>query len=143
MPSKSFRDAIVALLALVMALAAAYGLDHGLFLLRQLSSYTFNFSTFIWLSALANLLLADGLVALVWWLATCATFPRIVDVVFVLVGVAAVLIIPAVFTLQLSIPLFESGLVSYWNSNSGLLAMAGLFHLFWRRASDRVEAGTR
>jgi uncharacterized membrane protein YdjX (TVP38/TMEM64 family) len=82
------------------------------------------------------LLFAAGLVAWVWWLATRAIYPRAIDVIYVLAGVAAVLILPLAVTLRLNIPLYglmESGPVSFWNLIGALLAAAGAFHLFRRR----------
>ena len=136
MKPKSIQDAILALLALIVALAAAYWLDHGVFLLVQRQSRTFDYLPALWLPALAHLLLAAGLVALVWWLATRATCPRVIDVIYVLAGVAATLIVPLVVTLRLSIPLyglFDSGHVSFWSMTGAVLATAGAFHLFRRR----------
>jgi hypothetical protein len=130
------QDSILALVALIITLAAAYWLDQGVFLLVQQASRTFNTRPAIWLTVLANLALAAGLVALVWWQATRATYPRIIDALYVLAGGAAVLIVPLAFTLPLAIPLYglmNSGRVSFWSVTGAVLAMAGLFHLFRRR----------
>ena len=86
---------------------------------------------------MTQLLLGAGLAALVWWLMTRATFPWVVDVIYALSGVAAVLTIPLIFALQLSIPFLGifSGPVSLWTTTGSVLAVAGICHLFRRRAT--------
>jgi hypothetical protein len=136
MKPKPIRDSVIALLALIITLAAAYWLDDASFRLIQRSRETFDYRFTLWLPALALLLLVAGLLSLTGWLVTRATCPRTVDVIYVLAGVTAVIMVPAVFALGLSVPLYallETGPVSFWTVTGAMLAAAGLFHLFRRR----------
>ena len=136
MKPKQIRDAILALLALVVALTATYWLDYAEYLLIERARQNFDYSYVSWMPALGQLALATGLVALVWWLATGATYPRIIDVIYVLAGLAAVLFIPAVFAFHLTISsyaLIDSGPISLWTVAGATFAMAGIFHLLRRR----------
>jgi hypothetical protein len=136
MKPQSIRDTILALLALLVALAATYWFGYLLFLLVEQAHETSDRTFVFWLPALAQMALAVGLVALVWWLATRANYPRAIDVIFVLAGVAVLFLAPATFALQVNISSFvvvDSGPVSFWTMTGAMLAAAGLFHLFWRR----------
>ena len=138
MKPKPIRDGLLALLALIFALAASYWLDQSIFFLRMRAAHSFDYTFLNWAPALAILTLAAGLVALVRWLASRADFSRVVDVIYVLAGLGPVLLNPLVFALRLSFPLFgvlNSGPVSLWTMTGGILAMAGIFHLFQPRRS--------
>jgi hypothetical protein len=139
MKPNPIRNAVIALLALIIALAAAYWLDHALVLVRQRASQTFDYTYSLWLPGLAELLLAAGLIGLMWWLAARASFPRAIDIVYVLVGLTAALSVPLTFTTNVNLLAFlaiTNGPLSLWTMTGALLAMAGLFHLFRRRPAD-------
>ena len=138
MKPKPIRDGLLALLALIFALAASYWLDQSIFFLRMRAAQSFDYTFLNWAPALAILAMAAGLVALLRWLASHADFSRVVDVIYVLAGLGPVLVFPLVFALQLSFPLhgvLNSGPVSLWTMTGGILAMAGIFHLFQPRRS--------
>ena len=74
--------------------------------------------------------------ALAGWLLTRATCPRVIDMIYVLAGLAAALAIPLTFTTNLDLVAFlaiTTGPISFWTMTGALLAAAGLFHLFRRR----------
>ncbi len=144
MKPKSIRDGIIALAAIIVALAAADLLDQASFLLRQQASQTFDFLPALWLPPLAQSADAAGLVILIWWLATRANFPRVIDALYALAGLAAALAIPLAFTTHLS--LFDAlafnggGRVSCWTMTGAVLAVAGPLHLFRRRPKAESPA---
>ena len=129
-------DAIIALVALAVALVAAYLLDWGTFALLQLAARTFNLGPSLWLPALGRLVLAVGLVGLVWWQATRASYWRPIDGLYVLAGLAATLYLAVIVALHLPLPMLFNGSLSAWTTTGAVLTVAGLFHLFRRPATD-------
>lgn len=131
--AKPFLDSLIALLALVLAFVAAYWLDYVIWWLRQRASQTFNYTFVLWAPPLAQLLLGAGLIGLVWWLATRATFSRVIDVVYVVAGLAAAFTIPLGFTTPINLMLFvrfATGTISLWTMTGAALAAAGIYHFF-------------
>ncbi len=130
---KPIRNAILALVALIIALGAAYGLDDAVIVLIQTSKQTLDFRFTLWLLGLVLMVYTAGLLALAGWLLTRATCPRVIDVIYVLVGVVAVFLIPLIFAFQLNIPVYplgQNGPITFWSMTGAVLAAAGLLHLF-------------
>jgi hypothetical protein len=137
--SKSFREALAALVAFVAALAVANGLDYAVNRLRLYASQTFDFGPFLWLAPLATIALCAGLVTLAWWLGARAQRNAWIGLGYVLIGLLAALYTPLRFTFGLGrfgLPLFglqsPAAPLSYWSLTGSLLAAAGALHLLRR-----------
>lgn len=141
-PRKRLIHAIIAVAAPGAALAAAYNFEWITFNLAQRAARTLaerDYQIAGWAPELLSLLLAGGLVTLVWWQATRAAYPRAIDLLYLFAGLAAVLYEPLIFTLHLQgWPLLGfgiSGHVYFWFMTGAVLTLAGLFHLL--RPADR------
>lgn len=135
--TRSQRDSVVAVAALIAALAAAYGLDRLVHQLRLNATSTFIHWPVLWVPPVANVALAAGLVALVWWLLARAARLGWVGPLYLLVGAAATLCLPVTMTFGAYrwLPLLDAALVtssrSYWGITGAVLAVAGGLCL-WR-----------
>jgi hypothetical protein len=129
--TRSIRDAAAAIVALVAVMAAAYGLDNLVHQLRLRASSSFDFMSVLWIPPLANVALAAGLAALIWWLLARAARPRWIGLLFLLVGLSMTLYLPITMTLgvprnlPLLDPAFFASSRSYWGFTGAALAVAG------------------
>jgi hypothetical protein len=136
MQLRDLRDNIIAILALIVLPTSAYGLDAALHRWRLYAQSTLDMLPYFWGQVLASLPVAFVVLAFAYWLVTRSAAHRLVGLVYLIVGVLAVIYVPLVFTFHLRLPLLLatlSGPISYTYFTGSVMAIAGAFHLLRRR----------
>jgi len=132
MQSRAFRDNTIAVLALFVLPASAYGVDWILFRWRLYAEQSFSISPYMWALLLASLPVAAVALAFAYWLVTRSAAHRLVGLAHMVVGVLGVVYIPLVFLIDLRLPMpiaMFARPVSYFHFTVSVMAVAGAFHL--------------
>lgn len=131
---------IISLAGLVIVFFLAYGFDRLIMAFQQAASAAFALSTFLWLSGIANLVLAGALLLLAWYVNIRAARSRLVSVIFIVLGLLVTFTSALIFTFFATLP--PLGIYEYLTPYSqvvvaaGLVAVIGIAGLIPRKSLD-------
>ena len=123
----------ISFVGLVSALILAYGLDHGVNLLKESSVRTFVLTPYLWGATIANLILACALLGLFWLISVRNQLSRFAGLVFIMVGLT-VTVYPALARSipSLHLPLMGGDVVGFdsrFHLSGALVAAMGIVGL--------------
>ncbi len=106
----------MALIGLVIVFILAYGFDLWIAALQRTATTTFAIAPFLWLSSIANLILAGVLLLLAWFVNMRAANRRLIAVIFVIVGLLVTFASALTFTTLSTLP--PLGIAEFLTPNS-------------------------
>jgi len=113
---------IVSFSGLVITFVLAYGCDRWVESLRAEMTGTFNISSFLWQTGVANLLLAIALLLLTWYVIFWVNRSKLVSAVFLLVGLAVTFATAMEMSFASTLP--PLGIVEFLTPNSHVVYVA-------------------
>ncbi len=129
---------IISLAGLVIVFFLAYGFDRLIMALQQAASAAFALSSFLWLSGIANLILAGALLLLAWFVYFRAAKSKLISVIFTVLGLLGTFASALIFTFFSTLP--PLGIAEFLTPYSrvvvvaGLIAVIGIAGLFPRKS---------
>lgn len=126
----------ISLIGLVIVFVLAYSFDRWTIALQQTATRPFTIVSFLWLSSIANLILAGALLLLAWFVNFRAVNSKLVSVTFVIIGVLVTFASALIFTTLYTLP--PLGIAEFLTPNSrvvfvgaliAILGLAGLIPL--------------
>ena len=114
----------ISLAGLVIVFFLAYGFDRLIMAFQQAASAAFALSSFLWLSGIANLILAGALLLLAWFVIFRAARSRLVSVIFIVLGLTGTFVSAFIFTFFSTLP--PLGVYEFLTPYSRVVIAAGL-----------------
>jgi hypothetical protein len=102
----------------------AYGFDRWIVALQQTTTRAFAITSYLWLSSIANLILACALLFVAWFVNFRATKRKMVSVTFLVIGFLVTFASALIFTAFSTLP--PLGIAEYVNPYSRVVFVAGL-----------------
>jgi hypothetical protein len=131
---------IISLAGLVIVFFLAYGFDRLIMTLQQAASAAFALSSYLWLSSIANLILAGALLLLAWFVYFRAAKSKLISVIFMVLGLLVTFASALIYTFFSTLP--PLGIAEFLTPYSrvvvvaGLIAVIGIAGLLPRKSRD-------
>jgi len=131
---------IISLAGLVIMCFLAYGFDRWIAALQQTASSPFAIASFLWLSSIANLILAGALLLLAWFVNFRAVKSKWVSAAFSIIGLLVTFALALIFTAFSTLP--SLGIIEFLMPNSrvifvmAFIAVIGIAGLIPRKSRN-------